>query len=389
LLCFAGSGALVVLAAAFSSEYVRGPDGDSDTRGMGLGRVYRSDGNWYREIATNGYAYSPDRRSNVTFFPLYPLSGRIVREITGLSAEASLLVVSNFALALSFFLLLAYARDRFPEAPAASGLFVLLSFGLYPVTFFFRMPYTESLFFGLVLTAFLGMRRGWAPIWVAAIVGLATAARPVGIALVPAFLAHLWFRRTSVPAFLGRSLLLLPVCAWGLLAYMVYLWGTFDDPFAFALNQQHWHFLPKAAIEDRLPSLMALEPFWGYIDPESPFHCSGRHYLEPSVFSAPIMDRLGFVAWAGLTVVGWRKRWLSCEELLLSIGLVGMAYTLRGYEMGFFSMGRFTSVAFPIYLVCGRLLAAAPLALSVSLLSLSGFFLAAYTALFAAGYMLI
>jgi hypothetical protein len=47
-------------------------------------------------------------------------------------------------------------------------------------------------------------------------------------------------------------------------------------------------------------------------------------------------------------------------------------------------MGRFTAVVVPMYLVLGRLLARLPAPLAAALLCLSGFFLAAYAALFAA-----
>jgi hypothetical protein len=170
---------------------------------------------------------------------------------------------------------------------------------------------------------------------------------------------------------------------------MIYLWAQFGHPLAFAQTQEHYSLMPQVPVPDRVASLLALEPLWGYIDPDSPFHWDRHRWFEPSVFAAPVMDRTAFVVWAVLTWLGWHRRWLTTEEALLSVGLVGVSYVLRGYEMAFFSMGRFVSVAFPIYLVYGRLLAAAPLAVSVSLLCVSGFFLAAYTALFAAGYTLI
>jgi hypothetical protein len=314
--------------------------------------------------------------------------GRSLASVTGLSAETSLLFVSNVCLALCFLMLAEMARDR-AAVPPNYARWVLLAFGLYPVTFFLHMPYSEPLFFALTVLAFLGMRGGWSSVTVAVVVGLATAARPVGVALVPPFLLHLWLTKTSAWGFLGRAMLLMPVCLWGLLAYVAYLWATFGDPLAFVHTQENWHIVAKAPLEDRLVSLLALEPFWGYIDPESPFHWGHHRHGELGIFSAAVMDRVAVVAWAFLTWLGWKKRWLTPEEVLLSVCLVGMAYFLRGYEMAFFSMGRFTSVAFPLYLVAGRLLAAAPLVMSVGLLCIGGFFLAVYTALFASGYTII
>jgi len=50
------------------------------------------------------------------------------------------------------------------------------------------------------------------------------------------------------------------------------------------------------------------------------------------------------------------------------------------------SMGRFVSVAFPLYLVVGRLLAMLPAALGGVLLAMSAVLLAVYAALASAGY---
>jgi hypothetical protein len=53
------------------------------------------------------------------------------------------------------------------------------------------------------------------------------------------------------------------------------------------------------------------------------------------------------------------------------------------------SMGRFTCVVFPVYLVIGRLLHAMPGPLTAAILALAGFMLGAYAALFAAWYLFI
>jgi hypothetical protein len=381
LSCYVGTAALVLLALALGAAL----SGEN----VSIERVFRSDGVWYRRIVTDNYSYSADRRSNVAFFPLYPMLGRAILGVTGLSAETSLVAVAHGALALCFILLLAYSRAREPKAgPVACG-WALVAFGLCPVTFFFRMPYSESVFFALVVLAFLGMRRGWSVFGVAAIIGLSTAARPVGVALVPPLLLHLWNTRSSGPNFLGRSILVVPVALWGLVCYTSYLWWRFGDPLAFAQTQDNWHLVPKVPFGERALSLLALEPFWGYVDPDSPFHWSRDRHGDLGIFSAAIFDRGAVVVWAALTWLGWRKRWLKPEEVLLSVCLVGMAYILRGYEMAFFSMGRFTSVAFPIYLSAGRLLAAAPRVVSVSLLIMNGLLLATYAALFSAGYTFI
>ena len=60
---------------------------------------------------------------------------------------------------------------------------------VFPTSYFFLMPYTESLFFLLAVTAFWGARRGeWAVAATAA--ALAALTRSVGIVLAPALLVE-------------------------------------------------------------------------------------------------------------------------------------------------------------------------------------------------------
>lgn len=79
-----------------------------------------------------------------------------------------------------------------------------------------------------------------------------------------------------------------------------------------------------------------------------------------------------------------RASWLSTEELSLAILLLLIPYVARGYEMGMGSMGRFTAIVFPIYVVVGRLLLLLPGSLRGVLLAVSAYFLATYTGLYVA-----
>ena len=79
---------------------------------------------------------------------------------------------------------------------------------------------------------------------------------------------------------------------------------------------------------------------------------------------------------------------LNRFEVSLSLLLLAIPYSTRGYEMGMASMGRFAAVAFPIYVVLGRWLSRLPPAAAAGLLTPSAFLMAAYSALFAAGYLI-
>lgn len=105
------TGLLAALGFSFGFYYLNragyGVPGESDI----LGAVAIFDGRWYRQIAVEGYSYDPNRRSNVAFFPVYPLLARGVIWLTGLRAEAALLVVSNLSLLVALWLLARYTRE--------------------------------------------------------------------------------------------------------------------------------------------------------------------------------------------------------------------------------------------------------------------------------------
>jgi hypothetical protein len=92
---------------------------------------------------------------------------------------------------------------------------------------------------------------------------------------------------------------------------------------------------------------------------------------------------------AGLVGLGAWRRWLSAEEILYAAGILLIPYLSKGYEGCMHSQARYTLVAFPAYLVLGRLLSALPPTYMATLLALSGFFLGTYAALFAGWYLFI
>ena len=82
--------------------------------------------------------------------------------------------------------------SAFPTAPTGLPMFVLLALGLFPPTLFMRMAYSESLFLFLTVLAMYGMERNWRLWGIAAVVGLATATRFTGVALLLPLAMHVW-----------------------------------------------------------------------------------------------------------------------------------------------------------------------------------------------------
>ena len=164
------------------------------------------DANWYLHIAQHGY----DSRAATAFFPLYPLLTRMLTFIIG--SDHSLLaalIVSNLGALIAFIGLgLLAAHDARRDAAAFPAIRALAA---YPFAFFLFAPYTDGLFLGFAVVAFLCARRGaWK--WAALYAFLAGATRATGVILIPALFWEFgrqqgWWQRASWQADRWRVLL--------------------------------------------------------------------------------------------------------------------------------------------------------------------------------------
>lgn len=384
---FALSSVVVLLGVQFGVQFVAVRNHQTALDGM-----LSWDGQHYRTIAENGYDFRPDAPSNVAFFPAFPLAAGGLAWATRMSAPSALVVVSNACLAGCFALLALYVRDRYARAGPGLVWSVLAALALVPLTFFFHMAYSESMFVLVSLVALYAMRRRWPLVVIALVVGLATAVRPVGVALVPVLLLYLWRVEPHAERHLGQRLLqiawVVPLSVWGLIGYMTYLGLKFDAPLAFATTQSYWRMRPEVDLGSRAMALLTLEPIWSVYVPNAANFWRVHEIGEQPYFSLLFANPIYFVATAALVLVGARKRWLDGRETLLSAGLLLIPYVTRSFEMCMASQARFAAAVFPIYLVLGRALNAAPPMAAGSVAAIGGLLLGAYAALFAAGFYL-
>lgn len=348
------------------------------------------DGLWYVRIVEHGYDYDPSTHSSVAFFPAYPLLGNWVRAASAMSASAALLMLSHVSLAAAAGVLSIYASHAQTESSEEviwGGLsFAPLWLAFWPTGVFLRMTYSESLFLLLVLLCMLGIQRRW-PLWLGALIaGAAMATRSVGIALLLP-LAWDWWRRSGGPLRFGlKAALFGPLACWGLIAYMLYLYVAFGDPFVFVKTQQHWAMRPDLPWPGKLRELLTLEPVWSLYVPSSPAYWAKHDSLVSSAFSLQFWNPIYFIACALLVVWGTYKHWLTAPEILLSAGMLAIPYLTQSYRMMMLGHGRFTCVVFPMYLVLGRGLRYFPPTVSAVICVLIGVQLFYWSALFAAWY---
>ncbi len=365
----------------------------STIRGRQFGYSYESftnwDGQWYDSIASMGYRFRPHTQSSVAFFPAYPALGFAVSRLFHIRIDLSLLIVSNVTLAASFILAAHYLALTRPDSdPRLSG-YVLLSMGLFPPTFFFRMAYSEGLFLMILFAVLLLLHHGKRFILAATLIGLATATRALGVALIPALIVVAYKNRRTGLSYARFMAILLPLSCWGLFAYMTYLQIRFHNPLAFAAAQDSFRIRPPSTILHRILSLISFEPIRALYDPKGEHHWSKISGSDNALLSIRSSDSVYFVIAAGLTILGAFKRWLTYAETLTSAILLLIPYATIGYEQYMQSMARYSAAAAPIYIVMGMILSKIPTPIAGAIAGICGLLMGVYAALFSAWYVFI
>jgi hypothetical protein len=198
------------------------------------------DSGWYRKIIESGYGPPPPhgKPSEHAFFPLYPMTAKVLHEALGLDGFIAGLVVAYACLFLAVPLFFREAAVRLGETEAWHAVFFLL---LSPVAFFLQAVYAESMFLLLALLAFRDARAGRtgrAVLW-GALLGLTRAS---AIAAGPALLlAGLETRESSGLRRLAKAVAAgaAPVAA--ALAWIVGMGRAYGEPGLFFRSMEGWH----------------------------------------------------------------------------------------------------------------------------------------------------
>jgi hypothetical protein len=373
------------------SALIATPARDAD-RKFSLSRLSRFDGEHYKEIAECGYSYDPTRASTVAFFPAYPLLAASISRTFHASTIVSLLAVSNIGFVAAAWLFLLYLKERNMQhfgQGQAKRLLAMLLFMTWPTGVFLRFAYTESLFCVVLILACWCMQSRRHPLLIAAVIGIATGTRSVGVALIPAFLCYLASqdrRNWLTPA---RLCILLLMSLSGLLLFASYLTLEFGDPLCFAKTQACWKIRVPLPWMTKIIAIIGLEPIWSVYIPDSP--CYWQSFGPPQFAPANLQfaNPLYFVFAVVMTYIGWRKKLLTDYEVVLCVGLLLIPYVTRSHEMCMASHGRFAVVAFPTHIVAAHFLSRLPCYISGVCLCLCAILASTYAWWFGVGGMVI
>jgi hypothetical protein len=324
---------------------------------------FRFDGNWYAQISTSGYWFAgADSQSAVAFFPAYPSVLWGLHSVTTVSVKllGSLVTIAcGLGALLTIF---KWFRDHVTDRVARVALVTLLA---YPYVFYlFGAVYGDALFLLAAVGAFLLLERDHTIL--AGLAGaVATATRPVGIALIIGLVAVALWRRHVIeagesrwrPRVLWRRLrpsdagVLLSLG--GLVGYMTYLGIRFGNPLAFDEVQsapgwdqgsgpRTWFKITWFQQIKNLPRW-----FWDWLQNGDTATFEKVQYAVTVILQGLFVLGFLFLAWHVWKKLGWGYG-LYCFSML-AIALLG--------TKDFQGTGRYLLALFPCFLVLGGYLA--------------------------------
>jgi hypothetical protein len=206
----------------------------------------RFDSGYFEGIAWDGYSPLAGGRSNLAYFPVYPMLMRLVGRLFGRHHAIYFMAgigVSWVCFVLAMVALYYLARLDLPRRRAERA--VVLT-AVFPFAFFFGAVYSESTFLlSTVLAFYLFRTRRWV---LAGLCGaVATATRVPGIFMVPALAWVAW--RSAEPSTRDRTRALagvaLSACGFG--AYCAYVYHLTGNPLEWAATLQRWGYHPGGA----------------------------------------------------------------------------------------------------------------------------------------------
>jgi Mannosyltransferase (PIG-V) len=282
----------------------------------------QADTNHYMAIAQMGYAHEAfdvnSRRSqSFAFFPMLPMLMWVLRQTTSDAMLWSALLCNLFfflALVLLYRLTVAFG---YGDSVARRTIFYIAAF---PVSYFFSLPFTESLFVFLTVASFYAAKRErW---WLAGVIGMfASATKLTGALLLPSLLILSWqmYRSLQIRKIMGLALVPL-----GLFSYMFYAWRLSGDPLAFMHANQAW---------GRRPTIYFLGPLFRYLMHPHEI-VAGWHF---NLLNACCALLCFFCIYILVRRREWAFAFYTFTAILLPLSS-GLLQSLERYTMGFFPM---------------------------------------------------
>lgn len=300
-------------------------------------RFARYDSGWYHGIASRGYAFVEGGRSNLAFFPLYPILMGYGGRLLGSAQEDFYfagIAISWLSFALAMALLYRLASL---DLPRDSAIRATTFAAVFPSAYFFGVVYSESMFLLALVGAVLALRTrqwGWAVIAGAAM----TATRVNGVMFVPALAWIAW--RSAEPNTKDRAWALAAVAGstLGIGAYSLFNYQISGNPLEWYDSITRWGYQPGG---NPVGGLLAI----GRALVTRPMQFLSTEHMAPY----DSLNALAAVFALCLVPLVW-KRFGFGYALIIVLGLA-LPLSSGQYE----GLGRYCAVLFPIPIWLGAL----------------------------------
>lgn len=200
------------------------------------------DARHYVAIATSNYHRASNNEAVlIGFLPFFPLMIYLFKSVFNTSVLVAGYVVSAISTILLCIMLYKLVLLDYPKQVAVLTVFMLF---IFPTSFFLHIPYTESLFILLSVSAFYFARKGY--FWISFLcIGLATFTKIAGIALIPSIFIEFFFEKKNAKGFdfYHTVRIIIPgllISISGLLVFLYinyYVWG---NPLYFTIVQKQF-----------------------------------------------------------------------------------------------------------------------------------------------------
>lgn len=289
------------------------------------------DGKNYLAIVKYGYESNSQL---AVFFPLYPFIIRIFSVNLAFNPIIIGLLISAVCTFGAIIVLYKLLQTTHSDKTAERSIILLL---LFPTSFYLFAYYTESLFLLLAVLCFWFIKRNNL-LLASIVVFFATATRLIGLALVPPliFEAYMMYKKKNK---IEWSVLISPL---GFVFYAIYNYLKFDNPFL-------------------MISAQTGSRFGRNIDVFSPFHVVGDALVKiisgplPSYDSPFVYPVIIFEFMFAIFIL--TSLYFSFKRLPRSYFLYMLfSVVLIFYSSALSSIGRYTLVIFPIYVLLAQTL---------------------------------
>jgi len=197
---------------------------------------------WYLDIVNNGYTFEVlsksgwEGQSSYNFFPLYPLSVKLVSFVLT-DPLLSGILTSNVSFVISLYLLYSIVKESHNEKLALRSVRYMI---LFPTSYIFSAMLSESLFLLFLLASYRCLQKKNWPLFGLSGLGIALT-RVNGIAiLLPLFVEYFYHKKYQIKNIKLKEIVWFLFIPIGFLAFGVFVWIHTNNSLAFITIREAW-----------------------------------------------------------------------------------------------------------------------------------------------------